>query len=79
MELPDSIRHLIEALRGGGRTTFDKSGKITSQQYGPDPAYESPAPGGMMQTGMRGYQLAVQEAKTMGERPPTYREWLESR
>lgn len=75
MDLPDNLRYLIEALRGGGKSEF-KGGKMTKHAYGKDP---------MTSTGMkpleqrrRGYQLYAQEAQTNGEDPVSYEEWIGS-
>lgn len=78
MELPAKIRHLIEALRGGGASTF-QGGQLVDQQYGPA-ANAVPARGTQqgMPTGMDGFRLARQEAAAMGQQPPTYAEWVAS-
>lgn len=74
MDIPDNIRYMIEALRGGGKSEF-KNGKLVKQTYG-KPKKE----GGMkpLEQRRRGYQLYAQEAEQMGEPAQSYEEWMMS-
>lgn len=76
MDLPDNVRYLIEALRGGGRSTF-KGGKLVKQEYGPSGELDKPKKN-LLDQRRRGYQLYAQEAQQMGESPQSYEEWMES-
>lgn len=76
MPVPDKVRYLLEALRGGGTTTF-RDGKMVKQEYGP--ARTRPATQQMMPTGLRGYQLHNAEAAAEGTKGATYAEWMKER
>jgi hypothetical protein len=69
MELPSTVRYLLEALRGGN---------MGSQ---PNPAAQNPMapkPAAVMPTKMRGYQLANQERAIEGLPPLSYAEYMKS-
>lgn len=83
MELPDNIRHMLEALRGGGKTTVGAEG-TRQDRYGPPPrgrnftnnAPDADLAGGMMAVKSPGFQLARMEAMANGDAPPTYAEYM---
>lgn len=54
---PDVLRYIIEALRGGGTTSFH-NGELTDQQYGPSQGAQPGVPAGTgMPKGLRGGQI----------------------
>lgn len=80
MPVPDKLKYLIEALRGGGYTSAGGEhtyGPSAQSSLNPNPQ-APPASPQVMPTSMRGYQLYKQEAQVNGEPVMSYRQWLAS-
>jgi hypothetical protein len=73
MDIPDNLRYLIEAIRGGGKSVF-KGGKMSAHAYGEDPLTSTTLK--PLEQRRRGYQLYAQEQQAMGEQPASYEEWV---
>lgn len=81
-DIKSTVRHLIEALRGGGYSRFE-GGKLVEHAYGPSEKYlanRGKSPIQMRQPRMNpAYRLYADEATAMGEQPLSYDEWNKAR
>ena len=77
MELPDNIRYLLEALRGGGQSRF-VNGKMVEHSYGP-PKGDGINPMMKALNNNVNYSRYMMQTKAMGEQPLSYEEWMYSR
>jgi hypothetical protein len=79
MELPDNIKILLEALRGGN-VPMDQRGPATVRRLPDGSVVQNPqspsSADNFMPTKMRGYQLYNQERKIQGLEPVSYQEWI---
>lgn len=72
MDLPNNVKYLLEALRGGGQSRFH-NGVEVEHNYGPAPKTESTQ---KMPKSMDMFHQARLEAMVNGTPPPTYQEWM---